>query len=409
MKCRYCLECTSNVFLDLGYAPPSNAYLKQSELQIPEIFFPLRLYVCESCWLVQTEAYSKVDELFSRDYAYFSSTSKSWLKHAKDYVNKIIKLLNLSPESFVIEIASNDGYLLKNFVENKIPCIGIEPTKSTADASEKIGVPVIRDFFNVATAKKIAKKGIYADLVCGNNVYAHVPDIKDFTQALKIILKPKGIITLEFPHLMQLIDKNQFDTVYHEHFSYLSLYTVCNLFSDSGLKIFDVEEISTHGGSLRIFGCHKEDIRSISSTVEDLINTEASRGMKNLNIYLSFQDKINKVKNDLLSFLIEQYNLGKKVVAYGAAAKGNTLMNFAGIKSDLISFVYDASPSKQEKYTPGSHLKILPPKLLHEDKPDFIVIFPWNIAEEVIDQNRVAFSYGCKFVTFIPKLKIISS
>ena len=409
MKCRFCKELTEDIFLDLGYAPPSNAYLNKNELNVPEVFFPLKLHVCQNCWLVQTEAYSKVDELFSKDYAYFSSTSSSWLEHAKNYVSKMISFLGLTKDSYVIEIASNDGYLLKNFVEKKIPCLGIEPTKNTADESERIGVPVLRDFFNVQTAKKIAKDNNLADLVCGNNVYAHVPDIYEFTQALKIILRPEGVVTLEFPHLLELIDKNQFDTVYHEHFSYLSFYTVCNLFSDADLKIFDVEKLLTHGGSLRVFGCHKNSKRKINKSVQDLISTEEIYGMKKYETYLAFQKKVNQVKNDFLTFLIEQFNLGKKVVAYGAAAKGNTLMNFAGIKTDLITCIYDAAKSKQGKYSPGSHLRILDPKSLHLDKPDYIIIFPWNISDEIIEQNRHAFSYGCKFVTFIPELKIISA
>jgi SAM-dependent methyltransferase len=406
MKCRHCHSNLKHVFLDLGYAPPSNAYISEAALRAPETTFPLRLCVCDQCWLVQTEDYSEADELFSRDYAYFSSTSQSWLRHAENYAEQITKRLNLSKNSFVIEVASNDGYLLKNFVAAGIPCLGIEPTESTADAAEKIGIPVLRKFFGVATAKSLAEDGKCADLICGNNVYAHVPDINDFTQGLRIALKRGGTINLEFPHLMRLIERNQFDTVYHEHFSYLSLTAASRIFEQAGLRLFDVEELPTHGGSLRIYGCHKDDQRSVTNAVITMLETEKTFGLLDLEVYKSFQSKANKVKNDFLSFLIEQKRAGKSVAAYGAAAKGNTLLNYAGVKHDLIDFVCDAAPSKQHKFMPGSHIPILPPAELSKRKPDWVIIFPWNIAEEVITQNRALASEGTRFVTCVPQLAI---
>jgi hypothetical protein len=407
MKCRHCKNHLQHVFLDLGFAPPSNDYLTKDDLFVPEKTFPLKLYVCDRCWLVQTEDYSRANELFSKDYAYFSSTSKSWLDHSARYVEKISKDLGLSKNSFVIEVASNDGYLLKNFVESGVPCLGVEPTDSTADAAEKIGVPVLRKFFGVEVARELVSSGKKANLICGNNVYAHVPDINDFTEGLKIALKEGGVINLEFPHLMRLIENNQFDTVYHEHFSYLSLGTVEKIFSSVGLRVFNVEEISTHGGSLRIYGCHSDDERPTTNAVIELLAKELKFGLKALNAYQSFQVKANKVKDDFLFFLIEQKRLGKSIAGYGAAAKGNTLMNYAGLKNDLISFVCDAAPSKQNKFMPGSHLPILHPSELSNRKPDWVVIFPWNIANEVLEQENVA-KWGGQFVVVVPELRILN-
>lgn len=407
MKCRHCYAELEHVFLDLGYAPPSNAYLSKEALRAPETTFPLKLYVCDQCWLVQTEDYTEADELFSHDYAYFSSTSPSWLQHAARYTKEITKRLGLTKESFVIEVASNDGYLLKNFVAMGIPCLGVEPTDSTADASEKIGVPVLREFFGVATATALADGGKRADLICGNNVYAHVPDINDFTQGLRIVLKEGGTINLEFPHLMRLIEQNQFDTVYHEHFSYLSLTSVARIFAQAGLRVFDIEELTTHGGSLRLYGCHDSDPRATEPVVLDMLEREKVFGLQDLSVYQGFQKKADKVKNDFFAFLIEQKRAGKSVAAYGAAAKGNTLMNYAGVKSDLIDFVCDAAPSKQGKFMPGSHIPILPPAELAKRKPDWVVILPWNIADEIIRQQE-EFLGGGKFVIAVPELKVLA-
>lgn len=406
MKCRHCGTPLAHTFLDLGFAPPSNAYLYQVDLSKPEKYFPLTIKVCDNCWLVQTEDYALADELFSSDYAYFSSTSISWLDHAKCYAENMTQRLGLSSVSLVIEVASNDGYLLKNFAAAGIPCLGIEPTASTANAAEKLGIPVLQEFFGDALGKRLMMEGKQADLIVGNNVYAHVPDINDFTLGLKSALKPGGTITLEFPHVMRLIEHTQFDTVYHEHFSYLSLYTVSRIFQAAGLRVWDLEELPTHGGSLRIYGCHQADSRPTTQAVGALMRRESEACLQTLSPYASFQARANKVKDDLLDFLIHQKRAGKKVAAYGAAAKGNTLLNYAGVKPDLLPFVCDAAGAKQGKYMPGSHIPILPPQAIQQAQPDFVLILPWNIADEVIKQNVFIREWGGKFVTSVPELVI---
>lgn len=395
MNCRHCNKYLKHTFLDLGNAPPSNAYLSKAELNQPEIYYPLKIKVCDQCWLVQTEDYADADTFFTSDYAYFSSTSSSFLSHAKDFSNKIIKDLDLNENSHVIEVASNDGYLLKNFVEKKIPCLGIEPTINTADAAEKLNIPVIRKFFGEALGKQLSNEGKKADLIIGNNVYAHVPYINDFTKGLKSLLKIEGTITLEFPHLMNLINQSQFDTIYHEHFSYLSLNVVNNIFSTLGLRVYHVEKIPTHGGSLRIYGCHENDKRRTKKTVKILLEEETSCKLQKLETYLNFQHKVNKIKDEINFFLIDKKKNGKKVVAYGAAAKGNTLLNYAGIKPDLISVVFDASESKQGQYMPGSHIPIQDPKKIDNFEPDYVIIFPWNIYKEIKDN---IYNYSSKNV-----------
>ncbi len=406
MNCRHCQQPLQHVFLDLGHAPPSNAYLNKTDLHAPELWFPLKLYVCDGCWLVQTEDYARSDELFTENYAYFSSTSSSWLKHATDYYEMISRRLGLDEQNFVIEVASNDGYLLKNFVTAGIPCLGIEPTDSTAEAAEILSIPVEREFFSKEIAEQLAAKGKQADLIIGNNVYAHVPDINDFTAGLKTALKTGGTITLEFPHLLNLIRFNQFDTVYHEHYSYLSLNTVTRIFSEAGLSVYDVEQLPTHGGSLRVYGCHAEDERGVTEAVETVLTEETAAGLRELSTYLGFQVKANRVKNDLLAFLIEQKRAGKKVAAYGAAAKGNTLLNYAGVKPDLLSFVCDAAPSKQGKYMPGSHIPIMVPEYIQQQRPDFMLILPWNITDEVIEHLAYIMEWGGQFVTAVPGMEI---
>ena len=406
MNCRHCHQPLQHVFLDLGFAPPSNAYLSCAALQRPETYFPLKLFVCDHCWLVQTEDYAAADALFSPDYAYFSSVSRSWLEHAKRYTDMITKRLELSASSFVIEVASNDGYLLRNFVSSGIPCLGVEPTDSTADAAERLGVPVVREFFGEALANRLVMEGRQADLIAGNNVYAHVPDINDFTKGLKIALKPGGTITLEFPHLMRLLEFMQFDTVYHEHYSYLSLYSVCQVFKQAGLRVFDVEEISTHGGSIRVYGTHADDKRETTKAVHTLLEEEEERGMRELTPYIQFQKHAERIKDDLLTFLIDQKKLGKRVAAYGAAAKGCTLLNFAGIKPDLLPYVCDASPSKQDRFLPGTHVPILAPDVIQEEKPDVVVILPWNIRDEVMQQLAFIREWGGVFVTAVPRIEV---
>ena len=407
MKCRHCKTELELEFLDLGNAPPSNAYLNKEDLRKPEITYPLRILTCTNCWLVQTEDYTDADELFNDDYAYFSSTSKSWLKHASDYCVMITNRLGLSDNSFVVEIASNDGYLLKNFVSSGIPCLGIEPTKSTAAAASAIGVPVRQEFFGKNMCLRMANAGEQADLVLGNNVFAHVPDINDFTEGVAALLKPNGVVTFEFPHLLQLIQQNQFDTIYHEHFSYLSLCSVSSIFKAAGLRVFDVEELKTHGGSLRIYGCRGDASHKETSLVQNILTNELQAGMQDEKTYSAFQKKADKVKDGLISFLLEAKAEGKTVAGYGAAAKGNTLMNYAGIRPDLIPFICDAAESKIGQYMPASHIPILPPSVLDENTPDYLVILPWNIAEEVMKQNAHLVEKGTKFVIAVPELKII--
>jgi hypothetical protein len=406
MKCRHCSSELIHTFLDLGFAPPSNAYLTKNDLIKPEKYYPLRVMVCNQCWLVQTEDYAQADELFDSEYAYFSSTSTSWLEHAKRYAKKMTQEMGLNEKSLVIEVASNDGYLLKNFVEKKIPCLGIEPTASTARVAEALGIPVMQEFFGEQLGMRLSQEDHQADLIIGNNVYAHVPNINDFTLGLKAALKPSGTITLEYPHLMRLLEFNQFDTIYHEHFSYLSLFTVSQIFRAAGLRIWNVDELSTHGGSLRIYGCHESDERPSLLTVDAILEKERERGLQDLSIYKTFQAKADLIKNEFIEFLITQKKLGKKVIAYGAAAKGNTLLNYAGIKPDLLPLVCDAASSKQDKFMPGSHIPIMKPDILAEDHYDFVVILPWNISEEVQKQTAKFLQPSTRFVTAIPSLKL---
>ena len=383
MNCRHCQAPLTQTFVDLGFAPPSNAYLSEADLTRPERTYPLKVMVCERCWLVQTVDYAAADELFSADYAYFSSTSSGWLAHAARYSETMIERLKLTRDSFVIEVACNDGYLLRNFVAEKIPCLGIEPTASTAAASEALGIPVLREFFGELLGKRLAAEGRQADLIAGNNVYAHVPDINDFTRGLKAALKPAGTITLEFPHVMRLIEHAQFDTIYHEHFSYLSLYSAQRIFAAAGLRVLDVEELPTHGGSLRLYGCHADDSRATSPSVDALLREEERRGLRARDVYHAFQPRADRIKDDLLRFLIDTKAAGKTVAAYGAAAKGNTLLNYAGVKPDLLPFVCDAAAAKQGKFMPGSHVPILAPDVLTARRPDFLLILPWNIEDEI--------------------------
>lgn len=395
------------MFVDLGFAPPSNAYVSAAALSKAEMTLPLRVRVCHVCWLVQTEDYAQADTFFNEDYAYFSSASQSWLAHASAYAQSMTSKLKLNAQSHVVELASNDGYLLKNFVAQAIPCLGIEPTESTANAARALGIPVLGEFFGQALAQRLAEQGKQADLIAANNVYAHVPDINDFTRGIHTLLKPQGVVTIEFPHLMQLLNHNQFDTIYHEHFSYLSLYTVQVIFAACGLRIFDVEQLPTHGGSLRVYGCHHNASWALTPAVKAVLSDEADRGMQSLSAYEGFQEKVNQVKNALVSFLIEQKRLGKKVVAYGAAAKGNTLLNYAGVRPDLLPLVCDAAQSKQGKFMPGSHIPILAPDQLKLSKPDIVLVLPWNIALEVKQQYKELVDQGVVFMAAIPQLRVL--
>ncbi len=407
MRCRHCEAVASLSLIDLGSAPPSNAYLTQKTLKIPEKWFPLNVLVCEKCWLVQTEDYAEAKELFDADYAYFSSVSISWLKHAEQYVSDMINRFDLNAKSNIIEVAANDGYLLQYVKIKGIPCLGIEPTASTAKAAREKGIEIIEEFFGVKLAKKLFSLGKQADLTIANNVLAHVPNINDFVAGFTIILKPNGVASFEFPHLMQLIKNIQFDTVYHEHFSYLSLTAIDQIFNQNGLHIFDIQEIPTHGGSLRVYAQRKDyGAHKTTSAVDNLLSLEMSVGIKTKAYYENFQQRANRIKDDLVDFLIKVKRDGKKVVAYGAAAKGNTLINYAGIRSDLLSFVVDQSPAKQNKYLPGSRIPIVEELVIREIKPDFVLILPWNLQDEIAEQLKYIKQWGGKFVTAVPSLVI---
>ncbi|HQU82115.1 MAG TPA: class I SAM-dependent methyltransferase [Pyrinomonadaceae bacterium] len=407
MNCRFCENPLTHEFADLVNSPPSNSYLCTEQLNAPEIFFPLRVFVCEKCFLVQIDEYKKADEIFDENYAYFSSFSTSWLAHSKKYVEMMTERFGLGEDSQVIEIASNDGYLLQYFAEKNIKVLGIEPTLSTAQAAREKGIESWTEFFGVKLAEKLVSENRQADLLLGNNVLAHVPDLHDFVGGLKIALKTNGVVTMEFPHVLQLIENNQFDTIYHEHFSYLSLHTVKEIFASKGLEVFDVEELTTHGGSLRVFAKHAEnETHEQSENVEKLLEKEKQFGLTQLKYYLDFQPKVEKVKNDLLTFLLEQKRVGKRVAAYGAAAKGNTLLNYCGVKKDLIDFVVDASPHKQGKFLPASHIPIVDESFIRREKPNFILILPWNIKEEIFEQLKYIRDWDGKFAVAVPLLEI---
>lgn len=408
MNCRHCNSPVHLPLIDLGSAPPSNAYLTNITLRRPEKWFPLKVVVCETCWLVQAEAYSRAAELFNEEYAYFSSFSSQWLAHAQAYVSEMTSRLGLGAQSLVVEVASNDGYLLQYVKQRGIPCFGIEPTASTAAASRLKGIETLEEFFGTELAARLVNTDRQADLTAANNVLAHVPNINDFVRGFSILLKPDGVATFEFPHLLNLIEGNQFDTIYHEHFSYLSLHAVDTIFSANGLLIFDVQELPTHGGSLRVLAQRKDTGNRLRTTqVDELLANEQAAGMHGSTFYEGFQAKAEKVKDDFLAFLIEARHNGKQVAAYGAAAKGNTLLNFAGIRPDLISFVVDKNPAKQGKFMPGSRIPIVNEQVLYQDRPDYVVILPWNLKEEVIQQLAAIRDWGGKFVTAVPQLCIV--
>jgi len=408
MKCRHCNTELKLPLIDLGSAPPSNAYLTEQTLHTPEKWFPLRVLVCESCWLAQTEDFAQAEELFNEDYAYFSSFSTSWLEHAERYVKDMTKRFSLDKHSHVIEVAANDGYLLQYVKKHNIPCTGVEPTTSTANAAREKGINILEEFFGVKLAQQLVEQGKQADLTVANNVLAHVPDINDFVAGFSILLKPNGVATFEFPHLLKLVNENQFDTIYHEHFSYLSLTALEVIFKENGLQVFDVEELTTHGGSLRLFAQRSDTgVQIVSEKVIKLRKREMDTGMDSGNFYKNFQKKANIVKDDLLNFLIKAKQDGKKVVAYGAAAKGNTLLNYAGIRLDLLSYIVDRSPSKQGKYMPGSRIPIYTEQFLKDDKPDYVLILPWNLKNEVIKQLSYIKESGGKLAVAVPQLEII--
>jgi SAM-dependent methyltransferase len=404
MNCRHCNTPIHLQLIDLGSAPPSNAYLTNITLRRPEKWFPLKVVVCENCWLVQAEAYSRAAELFNEEYAYFSSFSSQWLAHAQAYVRDMTERLKLGTNSLVVEVASNDGYLLQYVKERGIQCLGIEPTASTAAASRLKGIQTIEEFFGVELATRLAGEGRQADFMAANNVLAHVPDINDFARGFSILLKPHGIATFEFPHLFNLIEQGQFDTIYHEHFSYLSLHAVDTIFTANGLAVFDVEEHPTHGGSLRVFAQRADSgNQPRTEQLRELIGKELNAGMRDKAFYEGFQSKAEKVKDDFLTFLIEARRAGKKVAGYGAAAKGNTLLNFAGVRPDLLSFIVDKNPAKQGKFMPGSRIPIVDESRLHSEKPDYVVILPWNLKGEIAEQLSYVRAWGGRFITAVPE------
>ena len=406
-RCRFCESPLQHTFVDLGMSPMANSYLKAEQLQKMEPFYPLHTYVCGKCFLVQLPEFESPENIFS-DYAYFSSYSDSWLKHAKDYTGMMTGRFGLGGGSRVVEIASNDGYLLQYFKEKGIPVLGIEPAANVAEAAIAKQIPTIVKFFGAKTAGELAAEGGHADLIVGNNVLAHVPDLNDFVSGLNILLKPQGIVTMEFPHLMRLMDENQFDTIYHEHFSYFSFNAVNKVFTSHGLKIFDVDELPTHGGSLRIYAAHAENAsRPIEKRARELLQREEGRGVNTIESYSTFGEKVKETKRAILDFMIREKRSGKSFAGYGAPAKGNTLLNYCGIRSDFIDYTVDRSPHKQGHSLPGVHIPIYGPDKIIETKPDYLVILPWNLKNEIIGQMSHIRDWGGKFVVLIPEVQVI--
>ena len=409
MKCRHCataLDPSADVFLDLGAAPPSNAFLREQDLGAAETHFPLKVLTCPACRLVQVDEVQRHDALFSDDYVYFSSYSSSWVAHARRYVDAVVERLALGPRSMVMEVASNDGYLLQHVMARGIPCIGIEPTACTAAAARAKGIETIGEFFGAAFGRRYRAARGRVDLVLGNNVLAHVPDINDFVAGFREVLAPSGSVTVEFPHLLQLVQQGQFDTVYHEHFSYLSLATVSRIFAAQHLTVWDVEALPTHGGSLRVWAQHRDHPRAPTARVAEMLGLEAGAGMDRADFYRGLQARADRIKDALVGFLIEQKRAGRSVVGYGAAAKGNTLLNYAGVRSDLLPFVVDASPHKQGRYLPGSRIPVRDEAALRAARPDCVLVLPWNLRDEIAGQLAYVRDWGARFVTAVPELQV---
>ena len=408
VKCRFCESHLNQTFVDLGMSPLCQTHIAPNQLNHMERFYPLHVYVCEKCFLVQLGEYVSPEEIFS-EYAYFSSYSDTWLRHVKAYVDMMQERFNLYDRSHVVEIASNDGYLLQFFVQKGIPVLGIEPAANVAQMAVERGIPTLIKFFGQETAYDVSLKAGKADLLLGNNVLAHVPNLNDFVSGMKVLLKPQGVLTMEFPHLIRLIDENQFDTIYHEHFSYFSFTTVERIFAAHGLTLFDVDELSTHGGSLRIYGCHVENTsKPVSKKVADLKSREDTWGVRKMETYSLFAERVKATKRSILKFLIDAKERGKIIAGYGAPGKGNTLLNYCGIRTDFISYTVDRSPYKQGKYTPGTHIPILHPDKIKETKPDYLFILPWNLKDEIIEQNAFIRGWGGQFVIPIPEVKVCS-
>ena len=406
-NCRFCSHSLKDTFVNLGKSPISNAFLTSKQLAKAEKIYPLHAYVCDNCFLVQLEEFETPEQIFSSDYAYFSSYSESWLNHCESYTELMIDKFGLNDNSQAIEIASNDGYLLQYFHRKKIPVLGVEPASNVAQVAEEKGINTIVGFFGVKTAQEMVLKGKTADLLIGNNVLAHVPNLNDFVAGMKIVLKQKGVLTMEFPHLLQLIQNHQFDTIYHEHFSYFSFLVVEKIFASHGLKIFDVEEIKTHGGSLRIYGRHQEVEGDVSQNVAKLKTQEILLGLDKIETYTKFYEQVNATKRKLLKFLVNAKNQGKSIVGYGAPAKGNTLLNYCGIRTDFIDYTVDRNPHKQGLFLPGTHIPIKSPDYIRETKPDYLLILPWNIKAEIVEQMAEIREWGGKFVVPIPEVEVL--
>ena len=407
-NCRFCGSQLSQLFVDLGLSPLCQTQIRPDQLNHGESYYPLRVFVCGTCFLVQLDEYVSPDVIFSEDYPYYSSYSDSWVKHAKDYSDKMITDYGIGRESFVVEVASNDGYLLQHFVKAGVPCLGIEPADGVAQAAREKGIDTITRFFGQDAAVDVTTQYRKADLVLGNNVLAHVPDLNDFVDGLGTLLADDGIITMEFPHLMRLMQENQFDTIYHEHFSYFSFSTVSRIFTQHGLMVFDVEELHTHGGSLRIYAAHAETGgRSLSSRAAELLEREKSMGFGSIEFYTHFEEQVRETKRALLDFLITAKRAGKVIVGYGAPGKGNTLLNYCGIRQDFLDYTVDRNPHKQGTYTPGTRIPILDPSVISQSKPDYILILPWNLRKEIVESMAYVRAWGCQFVVPIPVVEVL--
>jgi len=406
--CRFCAAPLKHTFVDLGMSPLCESYLTEPQLNRMEAFYPLHVRVCERCYLVQLEQYVSADEIFT-EYAYFSSYSDTWLKHAAQYVDLVARRLNLGPGSLVVELASNDGYLLQNFVKKGIPALGVEPAANVAKVAVEKGVPTLVKFFGVETAKAMVADGQQADLIVGNNVLAQVPDLNDFVAGIALLLKPNGVVTLEFPHLVRLMAENQYDTIYHEHFSYFSWLTVEKIFARHGMTLFDVEELSTHGGSIRIYAGHTADAsKPVLPAVTALRQQELAAGLDRMETYADFSEKVKRSKRNLLAFLIQAKGEGKRVAGYGAPGKGNTLLNYCGIRTDFVDYTVDRNPYKHGKFLPGTHIPIYAPDRIFETKPDYVLILPWNFKQEIMKQMAGIREWGGKFVVPIPNAEVVA-
>jgi SAM-dependent methyltransferase len=406
-SCRFCAAPLTLSFADLGMSPPSNSYLEEEDLNRMERFYPLHAWVCEKCFLVQLEEFETPAQIFN-DYAYFSSYSDTWLAHAKAYTRAMTQRLGLGPTSFVVEIASNDGYLLQYFVEQGVPVLGIEPAANVAAVAEKKGVPTLVKFFGTKTATDLVSSGRKADLILGNNVLAHVPDLNDFVRGMTVLLKPGGVVSMEFPHLLTLMQESQFDTIYHEHFSYISFLVAERVFAAHGLTLFDVDELPTHGGSLRIYARHAANAAlPVSDRVMELREREKAAGLDRADTYRAFAEQVRSVKRGLLKFLIGAKEAGKRVAGYGAPAKGNTLLNYCGVRTDLLEYTVDRSPHKQARFLPGVHIPVYAPERIMQTRPDYVLILPWNLKDEIVAQMAGIRTWGGRFVVPIPEVRIL--